>query len=131
MIADLGAFAGRWRVRRRIIDLQNGSIADFEGSALISARSFEEEGIVHLGGASFPAQRVYLIEPCAGGVTLRRPDGSHFIDLGRVRLQEVAHLCGQDDYHGRFRFAGTRSWSEAWRVSGPRKNYCSFGRFTR
>lgn len=124
-------FIGTWRVRRKIVDYRAGTTAVFEGTAIITADSFEEKGRLTLNGAVFNSARSYRLCFGARTVEVSFPDGAEFIQLGDGAVQATPHLCGRDDYAGRFFFADRDTWAECWRVTGPQKHYASVSRYTR
>lgn len=128
-------FHGRWDVRRTIVDHLSGTVHRFAGEAVISADDFVEAGKVCHGDVSFSAERRYVLRPgadgMADGVTVAFADGRPFIGLAAQASQAVRHLCGADDYRGRFFFRNGNAWVEAWRVTGPRKRYASLAHYNR
>ncbi|MFC3207509.1 DUF6314 family protein [Aquamicrobium soli] len=127
----LPAFAGRWAVRRKVIDRLTGAVQRFEGTALVEADRFTEEGEVVAGSSTFVARRSYLLFRQGWRLSLRFSNGADFIVLGLCARQTVSHRCGSDSYHGSFFFKDACRWVEFWRVVGPRKNYSSLARFDR
>lgn len=122
---------GVWRVRRAIFDGAAGEIIRFHGTAVISDETFTETGATFSDRDSFPAQRLYLLDWATGGLSVRRRDGGHFVTLRDAPDQRVTHLCGADNYCGRFIFARRDRWSEIWSVVGPRKRYRSISLYAR
>ena len=122
---------GRWDVRRVIVDHLSGAVNRFTGTAIISALEFVETGTVRYGSVSLQASRCYRLENRADSLEIAFPDGRAFINLDGRASQTVRHLCGDDDYRGRFIFAAADDWIEAWRVNGPRKRYASLARYHR
>jgi hypothetical protein len=122
--------AGRWAVRRTVIDFLTGARHRFEGTAVITASAFTEQGLLRFGVREMPASRSYRLEPGETATRVLHADGREFIALEAKAAQSVRHQCGADLYAGRFFFRGDE-WAEVWRVRGPRKNYASFGRFRR
>ncbi|MBN9221141.1 MAG: hypothetical protein J0I79_24605 [Mesorhizobium sp.] len=123
--------AGDWTVRRTVIDFLTGARHGFEGSAVITADAFTEQGLLRFGEREMPASRNYRLEPGETATRVLYADGRDFITLEPKAAQSVRHLCGADLYAGRFFFRGPDEWAEVWRVKGPRKNYASLGWFQR
>jgi len=124
-------FEGSWDVRRLIVDHLSGAVHRFEGTAIVSASAFVEAGVVRYGATAFKANRRYTLAPGIYGPDVAFPDGRPFISLGEGASQSVRHLCGADDYRGRFFFRDGNAWVEAWRVTGPRKRYASLAHYRR
>jgi Family of unknown function (DUF6314) len=128
-------FYGRWDVRRVIVDHLSGAVHRFTGEAVISAADFVEAGNVRYGDVSLKAERRYVlrdgVDGIFDGIAVAFPDGRSFIRLDGRASQAVHHLCGTDDYRGRFFFRSCDAWVEAWRVTGPRKRYASLARYQR
>lgn len=124
-------FIGTWRVRRKIVDYRAGTSSVFAGTAVITAESFEEKGQLTLNGAVFNSARSYRLRFGPRSVEVSFPDGSDFIRLGDGAVQVTPHLCGRDDYAGRFFFTDRDTWAEVWRVTGPQKHYASVSRYVR
>lgn len=133
MPADSAAplYEGRWMVRRLAIDYLARSSYRFAGTATIDGGSFAETGTVSLGANEFPATRQYDLVAKDTGIEVFFADGRPFIMLAAMPDQRVHHLCGADDYRGRFFFRGNDEWAERWRVIGPRKNYASLSLYRR
>lgn len=124
-------FIGTWRVRRKIVDYRAGTSSVFEGTAVITAERFEEKGQLTLNGAVFNSARTYRLRFGARFAEVSFPDDSEFIRLGDGAVQTTPHLCGRDDYAGRFFFTDRDTWAEVWRVTGPQKRYASVSRYER
>jgi hypothetical protein len=124
-------FLGTWDVFRVIIDHLTGAVNRFSGKAIITASEFVETGEVRYGAVSLKANRRYGLNAGAGQLDIEFADGRPFISLNGEASQTVRHLCGDDDYRGRFVFAHAGAWIEAWHVSGPRKRYASLARYSR
>lgn len=124
-------FQGTWDVRRRIVDHLSGAVHHFAGKAVIGASEFSETGNVSYGTFSLKAARRYLLRSQENDLAIAFADGRPFIRLDGRASQAVRHLCGDDDYRGRFFFRSTDTWVEEWRVAGPRKRYVSLARYRR
>jgi hypothetical protein len=129
--AVFDAFLGTWSVRRKIVDYRSGGIFSFEGKAVLTNTSFEEQGQIDYGDSIFSAERAYKIQADGDSISVLFPNGARFIELGSAVSQAVYHYCGQDTYIGRFYFRGRETWAERWRVSGPRKHYASLAHYRR
>lgn len=127
----LDAFLGIWSVRRKIVDYRTGGIFSFEGKAVLTNTSFEEQGQIGYGDRAFSAERAYKIQAVGNSISVLFANGSGFVELDLRASQAVHHHCGQDTYFGRFYFRGRETWAERWRVSGPRKHYASLAHYRR
>jgi hypothetical protein len=124
-------FAGKWQVRRIVIDHLNRTRHDFTGSATITTTSIVEQGELQIGKTAIEASRAYQLAMNDDGIVASFPTGREFIRLGLANRQTVHHHCGADSYSGRFFFRNQAWWAEFWRVSGPRKRYSSLTRYRR
>ncbi len=128
----LEAFAGLWRITRRIEDRLAGGegrltgTARFEpdpgGDGLVAI----EEGTLVLGGAPpMAATRRYLWrEEVPGAITVRFADGRFFHSFAPgAAAPEARHDCAPDLYRVRYDFSAWPDWRAEWRVTGPRKDY--------
>lgn len=122
---------GIWQVRRKIIDYRAGTVAVFEGTAVLTPEGFEEKGRIDLGHAVLNATRVYRLQIERRSIVVRFPDGAEFITVDAKPAQTVRHLCGRDTYEGRFFLVDRDTWAEAWRVTGPQKKYASLSHYRR
>lgn len=124
-------FLGTWSVRRKIVDFRSGGVFIFEGKAVLTTVSFEEQGQIDYGGSAFSAERTYKIQADGNSISVLFASGARFIELDLAASQAVHHHCGQDTYLGRFFFRGRETWAERWRVEGPRKHYASLAHYRR
>lgn len=125
------ALLGTWSVRRKVVDYRSGGVFSFEGKAILTNTSFEEQGQIDYGNSAFSAERAYGIRADGDSISVLFANGARFIELGPSASQAVHHHCGQDTYLGRFFFRGREAWAEHWRVSGPKKHYASLARYHR
>lgn len=129
-------FAGRWSLRRDIVDMRAGQTGTFRGHAVLSpledapledARlDYAEEGVLQIGaGPALHATRRYIWVFDAQGVAVCFADGAPFHRfVPGVSGAGTDHPCGADLYRVRYDFEGwPLSWLAAWRVGGPRKDY--------
>ncbi|MDI5966041.1 DUF6314 family protein [Streptomyces sp. SL13] len=130
-VADaLGYLAGRWRVRRTVLDLTAGETGRFEGVADFTAHGDDgtlahaERGEFHWRGTARSATRAHAYAPGPGGTALVGfPDGRPFHDLDlRTGRWRAVHGCPPDRYEGQFTVLGPDRWQVVWRVTGPAKN---------
>ncbi len=126
----LAAFAGVWKVERRIEDRHAGRSGRFSGTARFRPEAgglaYREEGVLELSGApAMAASRGYhWSEDGAGTITVRFEDGRHFHSFDAADpAPEASHDCVPDAYRVRYDFTGWPEWRAAWSVSGPRKDY--------
>lgn len=129
--AVFDTFLGTWSVRRKIIDYRTGSVFSFEGKAVLTNTSFEEQGQIGYGDRAFSAERAYRIRADGNSISVLFANGSRFVELDLRASQAVHHHCGQDTYLGWFFFRDREAWAERWRVSGPRKHYASLAHYRR
>lgn len=129
--STLSPLQGRWRARRRVVDLLARRTYAFEGTATITADEFIEQGEVVAGDRSFAATRRYGLRERSSGSDVLFPNGRLFVRLELRPDQRLEHLCGEDVYRGRLFFLSTVLWVELWRVRGRSKNYKSLTRFER
>jgi hypothetical protein len=111
--------AGRWTVRRRLNDLENGVEGTFEGVAEFSADgTWTEIGRLRFGAYDGEARRVLRIVEGAVEFADGRP--FHPLDLSGGACT-VEHLCGDDRYAGEYTVLGPDELRVVWFVAGPRK----------
>lgn len=126
-LPPLDAFAGQWRVLRRIDDAALGR-ARFEGVAEFAAHdgglAYVERGRLTLPtGQVLAAERRYLWRPAGDGIEVFFADGRFFHRIAPAAGLAAEHLCGADLYRVRYRFAAWPVWRAVWQVAGPRKDY--------
>ncbi len=148
-----GYLIGRWRLKRRIIDLaargrRAPARALFLGKARFARREdgaiqHVETGALHIRDAAFPAARRYLWRLDAPGAenaaaALCYEDGRPLavFRLGALeatprRRATARHDCAPDVYQGALRVLGPDLWRLSWRVAGPRKDFMMSGVFQR
>lgn len=135
-------FTGSWQLTRRIRDrraLAGGRLAGgrLAGEACFTTRAeglrYDERGTLTFGAHRGPASQHYLYRPTGGtAADVHFADGRffHALDLAAGR-DEIAHLCGDDLYRGRYRVLTADCWWLAWEVRGPRKDYLMATRYQR
>lgn len=114
-----------------MVDHLSSAVHHFAGNVIVTASSFVETGTLRHGTLSLKAERRYTLDRSEGDLGVAFADGRPFLHLDGRGAQTVRHLCGDDDYRGRFFFRDADAWVEAWRVSGPRKRYASLARYQR
>lgn len=127
----LGAFAGRWRLHRRIDDALAGTEGVMDGWAEFRPEGVglicEERGVLRFGeGPPLEAKRCYFWRAEAPGrIAVAFEDGRpfHSFALGPAAIAE--HDCAADHYKVDYDFADWPRWRAIWRVNGPRKDYVS------
>jgi hypothetical protein len=124
-------FLGRWQVKRTIVDRKAKAAYRFSGEATIDASTFVESGMIAYGETLLKSERTYNLRSDEEGLDILFSDGRLFVRLGMAPAQRVFHLCGEDNYVGRFFFEADGTWAEFWQVNGPRKNYTSIARYSR
>jgi uncharacterized protein DUF6314 len=115
----IAVLAGRWEVRRRLLDLATGAQGEFAGEATIGADgSWTESGRLRFGAYDGAAGRRLWID----GDVVRFEDGRvfHALDLASGSCT-VEHLCGDDRYAGEYTLRGPDALDVVWYVAGPRK----------
>ncbi len=126
----LGAFAGHWRIERRIDDLRAGAEGRLSGEAWFrpvpGGLDYAETGILTLGTAPpMTASRAYRWREGAGEmIEVRFQDGRFFHRFQADDPTPAAeHSCDPDRYAVRYDFRRWPEWRTEWRVVGPRKDY--------
>jgi hypothetical protein len=110
--------AGRWEIRRRLVDLDGGVEGEFAGVAEFAGRRWLERGRLRFGAYDGEAWREYRLVPDGEGWAVEFSDGRPFHPL---RWGTVEHLCGEDRYSGEFALRGPDAFEVVWHVVGPRK----------
>lgn len=127
VIPDLGAFAGRWQLRRRIADRLAGRDGTLTGHAVFVPQGdtarYEEIGVLRFPGmAPLHASRRYLWRRTQGGIAVLFEGGQPFHRIDAAAQDR--HWCDPDTYDVCYRFEDwPEGWSTVWEVRGPRKNY--------
>ncbi|MFR9729811.1 DUF6314 family protein [Saccharopolyspora sp. MS10] len=138
-VADLAEFfAGRWVLRRDIVDDRGARLGGFAGESEFTARDgdlvvYQERGELVLGSHRGEARRTlhYRLAE-AGRASVHFDHGGFFHDLDlRSGRWLVEHPCRADLYRGEFEVSGPDSWWQRWRVSGPAKAHILTTAFTR
>ena len=129
-LADL---RGRWRLSREIADARAGLTGRFEGTCTFTpdAEGLRqvEEGVLHFGAAPpMRAGRVYLWRAQPEGLEVLFEDGRPFHQLSPDLLSD-RHLCDPDTYDVTYDLSRWPDWTQAWRVTGPRKDARITSRF--
>lgn len=130
-------FPGLWRLNRTLIDRRAGVQAQFAGQAQITRD----------GGAFIYDESGAWVDAPWGALAGKRRDRWDIGDEVRVYFDHggffhaftpvirgqvaVHHLCGRDDYAGRYDFALPDQWKLEWTVTGPAKNYRMITRYSR
>ncbi len=121
-------FKGLWCFKRQVTGLFPEGIT-FQGQGYFLAsdrphqRLYKEEGVYTRRCQEIPFQNQYLYE--VGSPQHCRvlfPDGRLFYELSNLS-QDIQHICGEDQYRGRFEVLTPEQWQLSWRVAGPRKSY--------
>jgi hypothetical protein len=124
-------FAGRWQLRRRIIDALAGVEGAFEGTAEFRPAAhgfvYDERGwLTYAGQAPLEGTRRYLWrEERPGRIVVDHADGDAFHRFSLGAVAEAKHTCSRDLYFVTYDFTGWPRWRATWRVNGPRKGYVS------
>lgn len=137
-VADLaGYFAGRWLLRREIVDSRGAPAGTFTGSATFSEGDeglvYAEQGTLELGtyrGAAHRRLYYQLTGPGRAAVYFDYGDFFHELDL-RDGHWRTRHPCRDDLYRGEFRVQGPDRWQQWWAVAGPAKNHSMSTSFRR
>ncbi|MCO4848881.1 MAG: hypothetical protein KC448_13030 [Yoonia sp.] len=133
----LADFLGDWRLTRQITDALHGQNGRLDGLARFvtdgDGLRYEESGQLTLAsGAVLQADRAYLWDAGAAGITVRFADGAAFHQFDPVgQVSGTTHLCGADTYNVAYDFERWPSWCATWDVTGPRKNYRSISHYNR
>ena len=132
---DLWAFEGTWLLSREIVD-GKGPDGRFEGEAEFvrdgGNLNYIERGTLHLGTASFQAERRYLWSTLGPGeIALHFDDGRFFHSFALNPKAHATHNCPPDWYSVHYYFENWPVWSASWDVTGPRKSYRMNSRYRR
>ncbi len=126
----LMAFAGLWRIERRIDDLRAGAEGAFRGAARFDREpgglAYAETGELRLGAAApMTASRSYSWREGGGDmIEVWFQDGRFFHRFpADDPTPSAEHFCDPDQYSVRYDFRGWPNWRAEWRVVGPRKDY--------
>ena len=130
----LSQLEGRWTIERRITDRRDGRDATFSGTAVFrpddAGLVYDETGQLEIaGGGVMTAERRYLWrETAPGQIAVLFADGRPFHTLDESGRD--THDCAPDIYRVRYEFGAWPAWSAHWSVTGPRKDYDSFSRYS-
>lgn len=129
----LAELAGRWRLSREITDARAGLTGHLDGTCdwLPDGAGLRqvEQGVLHYGTAPpMQAARVYLWRAVPGGLAVFFEDGRPFHHLCAGRMTD-RHWCDPDLYDVTYDLARWPDWTQAWRISGPRKDLHIVNRF--
>ncbi|WP_159441643.1 DUF6314 family protein [Roseivivax lentus] len=122
-------FEGVWRFRRKITDRKLGQISQGQGTLRMirdgGCLRYEEHVVLDLPGQpAIEGTRRYLWQSCPRGIEVLFDDGRPFHVIG---LPDAApsdmHPCEPDIYRVRYDLGDWPVWSQAWEVTGPRKDY--------
>ncbi|MEG3629481.1 DUF6314 family protein [Streptomyces poriticola] len=137
----LAYLAGRWRVRRTVRDLTDGTEGRFEGTTVFAPADGTGGGLLHRETGDFvwrgvtrPAERTLRFLPGAapGTAEVRFADGRPFHDLDLTGGRHTAgHPCAADFYRGEFTVLDAARWRTVWRVRGPAKDLLLTTDYTR
>ena len=132
----LESFAGRWRLERRIEDVQAGRTGRLTGEARFEPApgglAYHETGTLAFDGAPpMRAERRYLWRDGGNGtIDVLFADGRFFHRFDAEDLTPGAsHACAPDAYRVRYDFRAWPRWQAEWRVTGPRKDYAMVSRY--
>ena len=122
---------GDWSVERRIRDWRAGQDGSFHGTARFRASAdgcgleYTEDGDLRFGSHHGPAQRRLIYLGCADGAAdVRFADGREFYRLDlREGNWQAEHPCRADSYHVTVTRLSPDTFTEAWQVAGPGKDY--------
>jgi len=118
-VDPIAFLAGRWRVHRRLTDLETGTEGRFDGVADFGLDgTWVETGRLRFGAYDGEARRVLRV--VAGGVEFEDGRPFHPLDLTGGACA-VEHLCGEDRYAGEYCVLGPDALRVVWFVTGPRK----------
>ena len=124
-------FAGVWELERDILHA-SGDTGHLSGRLDMRHQSwgllYNETGTLTMGSAApVTATRHYRWHT---GLEVHFEDGRffHTVPAGGG---EARHWCAPDDYRVHYDFSDWPVWRTHWQVSGPRKNYQMFTRYSR
>jgi hypothetical protein len=137
-MAVLERFKGLWRLDRRIVDQRNNQSGVFQGEAKLTASTngldYLEKGLLSFGTAPpMPSVRSYEWRGIDNErIAVHFQDGRYFHTFCACNTQERAeHVCDPDRYVVDYEFLSPTYWTQAWNVTGPRKNYRMISEFRR
>ncbi|GAA0477676.1 DUF6314 family protein [Streptomyces sp. NPDC046215] len=127
----LAYLAGRWSVRRTLVDLGTGSRGTFDGTAAFrpldgsAGLLHVEEGQLSWNGTVNRASRTLQVLPAPDGTAeVTFADGRPFHDLDlRTGRWTTRHHCGADLYLATFTVVSPDAWQVQWRTTGPAKDH--------
>lgn len=125
----LGYLAGRWALRRSLVDHRTGVTGSFAGDGEVQTLGprgrYEERGRLRLGDHEGSVRRALdLVRSDGAAIDVRFTDGRPFFELDLSRgVAEAVHHCGRDRYELRFEVNAGDLLLEWWRVTGPHKSY--------
>ena len=122
----LAAFAGTWRIARRIRDRHAGVTARFEGTLTFSPHGASliavETGRLHLPGqGALTAGQRQIWRAEGHFIAVDFADGRPFHEIAPGPRPRARHHCPPDLYQGLYDFTRWPLWRLLWRVNGPRK----------
>ena len=131
----LSDFAGAWQLYKHI-QQKDGAVFVFEGQAEFtyadSYLHYHESGMVSApDGRTLQAARSYKWRQLDNGHIEVLFDDNRFFHTFSLAAPVAEHLCGADHYVVDYGFSGWPEWTSTWQVTGPRKDYTMFSRFTR
>ena len=127
---------GNWSVKRRIEDLLAKQDNWFTGEAQFVGTgvglNYTEAGRLSVGDALIEAKQTYQWHCQANGATVYFDPYREFHSFViKGQSASAHHLCGDDQYDGRYHFPAADAWQLTWTVKGPRKNYISTTNYQR
>ncbi|AEA99385.1 DUF6314 family protein [Alteromonas mediterranea] len=136
--ANLDDFAGRWHLRRKIIQ-QNGDTFSFVGTAAFcwepawekpTLNYYEQGEVTAPNGNIMPAERRYFWQQSQHGVFDVLFDDERYFHTFSASNPNAEHLCGDDNYVVHYDFAKLPVWRSTWQVKGPRKDYTMISEYS-
>jgi hypothetical protein len=131
-------FAGRWQLKRRIMDRRLMQAGAMTGHVSIQpckdgSLHWQEHGLLRFGGHEGEASRTYRLRQAVdGGLAFDFEDERPFfaVPTGEKRWR-FSHLCAPDRYEGRWFLKHADELWLSWWITGPRKDYRMISRYSR
>jgi hypothetical protein len=120
--------AGRWSIRRHLLDRSSGTEGIFTGTTTFTPDDgglrWDEEGTVSWPSFRGPASRSYRITAQDTTMVVHFPDGRVLcrLDLRSGRAHDE-HWCSPDTYLVDFRIPSYGTIEYSWDVTGPAKDH--------
>lgn len=131
--------AGRWIIRRDLLDRRDGTRGTFSGVVLFvpddaGGLALREEGTMRWPTFTGPASREYVLKPAGqpDALDVFFPDGRPFHRMSFTpAANQDNHWCDPDTYRVSYTMGGPDRFSYTWDVAGPHKDLLLASRLVR